>query len=174
MGKKQIILYVASSLDGFIARTNGDVDWLFTDQDYGYSDFYEIIRTIIMGNTTYQQVLTFGDFPYIDKDYFVFSRNKNNVTDEHVTFVHEDVTEFIEQLSPKDDKKIWLVGGAMIIAEFLKYDLIDEFIISIHPVLLGNGIPLLNEIPREKKLKFIDVRTFDTGLVQVYYARNGT
>jgi len=131
MGKKQIILYVASSLDGFIARTNGDVDWLF-------------------------------------------SRNKNNVTDEHVTFVHEDVTEFIEQLSPKDDKKIWLVGGAMIIAEFLKYDLIDEFIISIHPVLLGNGIPLFNEIPREKKLKFIDVRTFDTGLVQVYYTRNGT
>ncbi|HUV83258.1 MAG TPA: dihydrofolate reductase family protein [archaeon] len=131
MGKKQIILYVASSLDGFIARTNGDVDWLF-------------------------------------------SRNKNNVTDEHVTFVHEDVTEFIEQLSPKDDKKIWLVGGAMIIAEFLKYDLIDEFILSIHPVLLGNGIPLFNEIPREKKLKFIDVRTFDTGLVQVYYTRNGT
>ena len=131
MGKKQIILYVASSLDGFIARTNGDVDWLF-------------------------------------------SRNKNNVTDEHVTFFHEDVTEFIEQLSPKDDKKIWLVGGAMIIAEFLKYDLIDEFILSIHPVLLGNGIPLFNEIPREKKLKFIDVRTFDTGLVQVYYTRNGT
>ena len=118
--------------------------------------------------------MTFGDFPYSDKDYFVFSRNKNNVTDEQVTFFHEDVIEFIEQLSPKDDKKIWLVGGAMIIAEFLKYDLIDEFIISIHPVLLGNGIPLFNEIPREKKLKFIDVRTFDTGLVQVYYTRNGT
>ena len=131
MGKKHIILYVASSLDGFIARTNGDVDWLF-------------------------------------------SRNKNNVKDEHVTFVHEDVTEFIEQLSPKDDKKIWMVGGAMIIAEFLKHYLIDEFIISIHPVLLGNGIPLFKGISGEKKLKFIDVRTFDTSLVQVYYARNGT
>jgi len=174
MGKKQIILYVASSLDGFIARTNGDVDWLFTDQDYGYSDFYEIIRTIIMGNTTYQQVLSFGEFPYSYKDCLVFSRNKNNVKDEHVTFVHEDVTEFIEQLNPGDDKKIWLVGGAMIIAEFLKNDLIDEFIISIHPVLLGNGIPLFKEISGEKKLKFIDVRTFNSGLVQVYYTRNGT
>ncbi len=127
-----------------------------------------------MGNTTHQHVLYFGEVPYSDKDCFVFSRNKNNVKDEHVTFVHEDVTEFIEQLSPGDDKKIWLVGGAMIIAEFLKNDPIDEFIISIHPVLLGNGIPLFNEISSEKKLKFIDVRTFDSGLVQVYYVRNGT
>jgi dihydrofolate reductase len=69
-------------------------------------------------------------------------------------------------------KKIWLVGRT--IAEFLKNDLIDEFIISIHPVLLGNEIPLFNKIPREKKLKFIDVRTFDSCLVQIYYQRNGT
>ena len=122
-----------------------------------------------MGNTTYKQVLTFGEFPYRGKDCFVFTRNKEKRKDENVTFVSKNAKDFVSQLS--ENKNIWLVGGASIIDEFLKFDLIDEFIITIIPILLGEGIPLFKERSNETKLKLIDVKTFDPGLVQLYYKR---
>ncbi|MCZ7402258.1 MAG: dihydrofolate reductase family protein [Candidatus Methanoperedens sp.] len=168
-----IILYIASSLDGFIARKDGSVDWLSPyengQEDYGYKDFLEKVGIVIMGNTTYKQVLTFGEFPYRGKDCFVFTRNKEKRKDENVTFVSKNAKDFISQLS--DNKNIWLVGGASIIDEFLKFDLIDEFIITIIPILLGEGIPLFKGRSNEKNLELIDVKTFDPGLVQLYYKR---
>ena len=169
---KKIVLYIACSLDGYIARKTGDVDWLFTDQDYGYSEFYKTIGTIIMGNTTYKQVLSFGDFPYKNTDCFVFSRSQNETRDENVVFVDDDVRHFVENLTLKNNKKIWLLGGGMMINEFLTYDLIDEFIISIQPILLGKGIPLFKENFNEKQLKLLDIKSYDSGLVQVHYQRN--
>ena len=168
-----IILYIATSLDGFIARKDGSIDWLSPyengPEDYGYKDFLKTVGIVIMGNTTYKQVLTFGEFPYRGKDCFVFTRNKENRKDENVTFVSKNAKDFVIQLS--ENKNIWLVGGASIIDEFLKFDLIDEFIITIIPILLGEGIPLFKERSNEKKLKLIDVKTFDPGLVQLYYKR---
>ncbi len=175
MDRKKIVLYIATSLDGFIARKNGDVDWLPSDEDsledYGYNDFYKTIGMVIMGNTTYKQILSFGKFPYKGKDCFVFTKNKSKIKDENVTFVSRDVKEFIEQLNPKDNKDIWLVGGASIIDEFLKYDLIDEFIVTIIPILLGDGISLFKRKPDEKKLKLVDVKSFNNGLVQLFYKK---
>ena len=122
-----------------------------------------------MGNTTYKQVLTFGEFPYRGKDCFVFTKNKEQRKDENVTFVSKNAKDFISQLS--ENKNIWLVGGASIIDEFLKFDLIDEFIITIIPILLGEGIPLFKGRSNEINLELIDVKTFDPGLVQLYYKR---
>jgi dihydrofolate reductase len=170
-----IMLYIASSLDGFIARKDGSVDWLSPyengQEDYGYKDFLKKVGTVIMGNTTYKQVLTFGEFPYKGKDCFVFTRNKEKRKDENVTFVTKNAKDFISQLNLSDNKNLWLVGGALIIDEFLKFDLIDEFIITIIPILLGEGIPLFKGRLNEKNLKLIDVKTFDPGLVQLYYKR---
>jgi len=170
---KNIILYIATSLDGFIARKDGSVDWLSPyekgQEDYGYNEFFKKIGTVIMGNTTYKQVLTFGEFPYRGKDCFVFTRNKEKSKDENVTFVSKNAKDFISQL--RENKNIWLVGGASIIDEFLKFDLIDEFIITIIPILLGEGIPLFRGRSNEKNLKLIDVKTFDQGLVQLHYER---
>ena len=172
---KNIILYIATSLDGFIARKDGSVDWLSPyekgQEDYGYNEFFKKIGTVIMGNATYKQVLTFGDFPYRGKDCFVFTRNKDKHKDENVTFVSESAKDFISQLNSGDNKNIWLVGGASIVDEFLKSDLIDEFIITIIPILLGDGIPLFKGGSNEKKLKLIDAKTFDSGLVQLRYKR---
>ena len=173
---KNIILYIATSLDGFIARKDGSVDWLSPyekgPEDYGYNEFYKKIGTIIMGNNTYRQVLSFGEFPYRGKDCFVFSRNKDNVKDEFVIFVNRSAKDFISQLNLRNNKNIWLVGGASIVDEFLKSDLIDEFIITIIPILLGDGIPLFKGRSNEKKLELIDVKKFDQGPVQLHYFRS--
>lgn len=169
----KIILYIATSLDGFIARKDGSVDWLSPyengQEDYGYKDFLKKVEIVIMGNTTYKQVLTFGEFPYKGKDCYVLTRNKEKRIDANVTFVSKNAKDFISQLS--DNKNIWLVGGASIIDEFLKFDLIDEFIITIIPILLGEGIPLFKGRSNEKNLELIDVKTFDPGLMQLYYKR---
>jgi dihydrofolate reductase len=168
-----IILYIAMSLDGFIARKNGSIDWLSPyekgQEDYGYLEFLKKIGTIIMGNTTYEQVLSSGEFPYKDKDCFVFTRNRKKITDEHVTFVNKSAKDLIDQLNLEDNENVWLVGGASIVDEFLKFDLIDEFIITVIPILLGEGIPLFKGKSNEKGLKLIDLKSFDPGLVQLHY-----
>ena len=170
-----IILYIAASLDGFIARKDGSIDWLSPyekgEEDYGYNDFYKKIGTVIMGNNTYKQVLSFGEFPYKGRDCFVFTRNKDKRKDEYVTYVSKSAKDFISHLNLRDNKNIWLVGGASIIDEFLKSDLIDEFIITIIPILLGDGIPLFKGKSNEKKLKLINEKTFDSGLMQLHHKR---
>ena len=172
--KEKIILYIATSLDGFIARKNGSVDWLSpyekSGEDYGYKEFYDSVGTVVMGNTTYKQALTFGE-SYKDKNCFVFSRKTNKNKKNNVTFVNGDVKKFVNELNLKNGKNIWLVGGASIIDEFLKLDLIDEFIISIIPILLGEGIPLFKGDNVESQLKLLNVKSYDSGLVQVHYER---
>ena len=164
--RKRIILYIAISLDGFIARKGGSVDWLSPYENgpegYGYNEFYKKIRTVIMGNTTYKQILSFGGFPY---------KSKDKLKDENVTFVSNSAKDFISQLNLREDENVWLVGGASIVDEFLKCDLIDEFIITTIPILLGEGIPLFKGKLNEKRLKLIDVKSFNSGLVQLHYTR---
>lgn len=170
---RKIILFIASSLDGYIARESGDINWLFTDQDYGYTEFYAQVDTLIMGNKTYQQVLSFGEYPYNDKDVFVFSKTKSGETDNKAKFVNSDWLSFIKTLRQSHGRDIWLVGGAQLIHFFLQHHFIDELIISIHPIILGSGIPLIVNVPSmETKLKLKNVKGFDTGLVQIFYNFN--
>jgi dihydrofolate reductase len=168
--KRNIILFIATSLDGYIARKDGGIDWLFTDQDYGYEQFYSRIDTVIMGRKTYEDVLTFGEFPYKGKECYVFSKT-NQKNNPYVEFIHEDVLEFITKLIQQEGKDIWLVGGAGLIESFIRHNLIDEFIISIHPILLGDGIPLFLQNEYETKLTIKNCNVFDTGLVQLHYVK---
>lgn len=164
------------SLDGFIAKKNGSV--VFLDQynesgeDYGYKEFYDSIGTIVMGNNTYKQFGNTKEFKeyYKGKPIFVFSRSAKG-KDGNVTFVSGDVREFVKKLNPKNNKNIWLLGGASIVNEFLKNNLIEEFIITIIPVLLGDGISLFRGGLHEEKLKLIDVKDFNMGVVQLHYSR---
>jgi dihydrofolate reductase len=168
---RAITLYIASSLDGYIARRDGRVDWLFTDADYGYTDFLGSIGTIIMGRTTYDQLLTFGRYPYGGKEVFVVSRSRAGQKDEHVTFVGLDIAERIRRIRAGDEggKGIWLVGGAQLVRLFVSERLIDEIIISIHPVILGSGIPLFLPQDSETWLDFVNATSFPSGLVQLTY-----
>ena len=99
---RKIILFIATSLDGYIARENGDIDWLFTEGEYGYNEFYDSIDTVLMGGKTYRQALTFGDeFPYATKQAYVFTRDVNHKSNEEVAFIHHDMLDFAQDLKRK-------------------------------------------------------------------------
>ena len=164
MGK--IILYIASSLDGYIARENGDVDWLPINTDSGYDNFYKSIDTVIMGKKTYDQILTFGDYPYKGKKSYVFTRNDSLTKDENVEFA-SNVEEFSRNLVSSKGN-IWLVGGSELFSAFLEHKLVDEIILSIIPTVLGKGIPLFQNINQETNLKLIKTTEY-SGLVELTY-----
>lgn len=164
-----VILYIATSLDGYIADVDGSVDWLFHDQDYGYAEFYDSIDIVIMGKTTYEQVLSFGEFPWKEKQCYVFSHEQNK-EEEYVTIVSGDAAEFLESFEDIDSR-LWLVGGAHLLAPFFQNDLIDEYIISIHPVILGSGIPLFPATTPKVELELAGSTSFDSGLLQVLYKK---
>lgn len=168
---RRVVLFIATSLDGYIARMDGRIDWLFTDQDYGYREFFSGVDTVVMGRKTYEQSLTFGEYPYPGRAGYVFSRTRSGQQDEHVQFISGDPVDFIAGLKKKKGKKIWLVGGADLVQDFVQADLIDEYVISVHPVILGGGIPLFRSPLPAQNLIFRDSTTFDSGLVQLSYSR---
>lgn len=148
---KKIILYVATSIDGLIARQNGSVDWLsqynIIGEDFGYKEFLDSIEIVILGNTTYKEFKA----AYNNKKCFVFSR-RNIGKENNITYVNNTIREFIEKLDDEDEN-IWLVGGADIAKEFLKNNLIDEFIITVFSMILGESIPLFANGCGEHRLK---------------------
>jgi len=162
---RKVRLFIASSLDGYIAREDGSVDWLFSDADYGYSEFYGSIDTVVMGRKTYEKSLEFEEHPFRGKKVYVFSRS---VKEKGVEFV-SDVVGFMKKLVRSKGKDIWLVGGSEIVSIFLNEGLIDEIILSIHPVILGRGIPLFKNVQKEVWLKMQKSVSFDSGLVQIHY-----
>ncbi|MCD8488122.1 MAG: dihydrofolate reductase family protein [Desertifilum sp.] len=166
---RKVILYMASSLDGYIARTSGEVDWLFTDDDYGYSEFFATVDTVLMGRLTYEQVLSFGDYPYTGTQGFVFSKTPQSNSSNLVEFINRDPAAFIGELKQQPGKSIWLVGGAGLIQSC--FEQIDEFILSIHPIILGEGILLFPPPLSQADLKLQHCQTFDSGLVQLTYSR---
>ena len=173
--KRKVVLYIAESLDGFIAKEDNDISWLSIvekpNEDYGYNNFVNTIDTVIMGRKTYEKVLSFGiEFPHKDKISYVLSRTLEG-TNENVEFYNGTINDLIKKLKSEDGKNIFIDGGAEVVREFRNENLIDEYIISIIPVLLGKGIRLFKDANMENKLKLIESKVFDSGLVQLKYER---
>lgn len=170
MSGRKVVLYIATSLDGYIARKDGSVDWLpgLDDEDYGYSSFLATVDTVVMGRVTYEQLLDFGDYPYKGKKGYVFSSERRG-RGPHVEFVNSPPKKFTEGLRDEKGQDIWLVGGAELVDSFLSADLIDQFIISVAPMILGEGIPLFFPDGRERKLRLVGSKSFPSGLVQSVY-----
>jgi dihydrofolate reductase len=165
---RKIKLFIAASLDGYIAKEDGSVDWLPQSGDSGYDNFYRSIDVVLMGKKTYEQILTFGKFPYKDKTSYVFTRKPNQKKkDENVEFTSE-VEEFTKKLVLSSGKNIWLVGGSDIISTFLNLKCVDEIILTVIPVVLGKGIPLFKNIKEEVKLELIKTTEYDE-LVELSY-----
>ena len=169
---RKIILYIASSLDGYVAQENGDIDWLPQSDISGYEKFYKTVDTIIMGKTTYDQVLTFGEYPYKDKKSYVSTRKNINETkkeeDENVEFV-SNLDEFVKDILPNLDGNIWLVGGGQVISSFLNHGMVNEIILSIVPIVLGKGILLFQNIQKETKLELVKTTNYEK-LVELHYS----
>lgn len=145
MEKNNVVLYIAMSLDGYIARPDGSVDWLDDvegEGDNGYGEFYSQVGTVVMGRKTFEEVLRLTDeFPYAGKTCYVLSR-KNHDQQQHVTFTDEDLEFLVSRLKLESDGYVWLVGGGQLVKQFLEKELIDEIQIYIIPKLIGKGIPL--------------------------------
>ena len=168
---RKVRLFIATSLDGHIARADGRIDWLFHDADYGYAAFYDSIDTVVMGRRTYDEVLGLGPYPYPDKAGYVFSHSRPARIAKHVEFVSGPPGKLVARLRETAGKDIWLAGGAGLAAAFLDDDLVDEIIVSVHPVVLGSGIPLFPRQGREVALTLRGVQSFASGLVQLRYER---
>ncbi|MDH5609933.1 MAG: dihydrofolate reductase family protein [Cyclobacteriaceae bacterium] len=169
---RKIILFIASSLDGYIARENENIDWLFSDQDYGYTAFLHTIDTVLMGGKTYRQILGFGgDFPYASKNCYVFTHDILLQSNEEVTFIHHDIIDFVKELKEKKGKDIWLIGGSQINGLLQRHGLIDEIQLFLHPVLIGNGIRVFDYLTQDQWFSVQGVEEFDTGLIKLVYRK---
>lgn len=166
---RQVKLFIATSLDGYIASPDGSFDWLFHDADYGYDKFMDTIDTVVMGRKTYETSLDFEEFPYEGLDTYVFSRAPAVERDAHATYI-KDPAAFIKELTAKKGKDIWLVGGGEIATLFLEHGLVDQVVMSIHPLVLGGGIPLFRAMPKTVKLQFESAKPYPSGLLQVTYS----
>ncbi len=166
---RKVILFTAVSLDSYIARTQGEVDWLLTDNDYGYHDFYQAIDTTLMGHNTYKQILSWGKFPYREKINYVFSRIHTQPVHHSISFINNAIPDFVNQLKAKPGKNIWLVGGSQINTMLLNNNLIDEMILAVHPIILGQGIPLFTQPAKTTVLNLQTSQIFARGLVQMSY-----
>jgi dihydrofolate reductase len=173
---RKIIVYVATSADGFIARTDGDIEWLNRAQsagDYGMAEFYELVDTVLMGRKTYDIALKFGQTSYAGKKNYIFSRSTQPSDVPEVEFINRDVSLFARELRGAVGRDIWLVGGGELIASFLDAGCIDEFIIHIVPTLIGEGIPLIAPRHRNIPLTLLSSLAYNDGVVRLHYAVSG-
>jgi dihydrofolate reductase len=169
---RKLILFIATSLDGFIASKDGSVDWLFTDSDYGTTAFMKSIDTILMGRKTYEQAVDFGLEFYKGKKIYVFTKSKKLKALKGVEIINEDSISFTKKLKKRKGKNIWLMGGGELASSFQKNNLIDEYSLFVHPIILGEGIPLFKNLNGIKTLKLKSYKNFSGGLVRINYERN--
>lgn len=170
-------VYIATSLDGFIATTDGGIEWLDDipnpDQsDFGFSDFMQRVDGLLMGRKTYEKVLTLGGWPY-EKPVYVLSSSEITVPSEfngRVYGVHGDVREVLEDLAQQGIKHVYLDGG-LLIQSCLREDLVDELIITRLPKLLGSGIPLFGELDFEMRFQHLETEVIHNYLVKSRYRR---
>jgi dihydrofolate reductase len=174
---RSLSLFIAASLDGYIAKPNDDLSFLKIvekeGEDYGYAGFTDTIDTLIVGRKTYDYVLReIGPSHYDNgqRDVYVITRTQRP-NEGRTIFYTGSLPELVNRLKSENGKNIYCDGGAAVINELLRHELIDEFIVSVIPVLLGNGTRLFKDGAPEQLLEHIGTKTFDTGLVQLHYRK---
>jgi dihydrofolate reductase len=172
MGK--IILYIAQSIDGQIARKDGRVDWLdnYGDpNDYGMADFMSKIGTIIWGSKTYEQSLGFGEWMFEPRitSYIMSSRTDISLVNDNTFLFNGSAEELAGKIKGECDQDIWLMGGADVITQFQNAGLIDELLIFVIPEIIGEGIPLWKQILHESKGELVHARPYSNGVVELRY-----
>ncbi len=182
---RKVKYFVANSLDGFIARKDGAVDWLLMDgTDYGMSEFFKSTDAVLLGRKTYEFALSHSPKPKQEgkskkvkgetlsesgmKSY-VFSRTMKNAPDEGVKIVSKNAGEFVRNLKLEAGRDIWLMGGGELVRSLLAENVVDEIGLNIHPILLGSGIPLFPEIGKQIDLELIEYKAHKNSCVQVTY-----
>ena len=170
---RKIIYYVATSADGYIARPDGGVEWLDRPRPkgaYGMSAFFKSVDTVLMGRETYETGRRFGQEGHPGKKTYVFTRKRLRTRAPNVEFVRGSVGDFARRLRAEKGKDIWLMGGAGLAASFLDEGELDEFFIHVVPVLIGEGIPLVQTRRRSTSLSLISSHAYTDGVVRLHYS----
>lgn len=176
---KKVILDLAVTLDGFIEGPNGEIDWCIMDDDMNFDDFLASIDTIFYGRASYD---AWGNYQpeasaspaeenlwqaVHSKSKFVFSSQKRE--DPNASFINSDIAEKVAEIKKQAGKDIWLYGGASLIKTFIELGLIDIYRVSVHPIALGSGKPLFEDLKKRIELKLLKTNTFKSGVVQLIY-----
>lgn len=172
---RKVILFIAMSLDGYIAGTSGNVDWLHgenpsSEDMVSYNEFVKNIDTVVMGWNTYHQIVTDlspDEWMYSDMTSYILT-HKKLPSEKNINFIHEDICCFIRSIRQKSGKDIWICGGPTIIQPLIREELIDRFHISIIPVILGNGIRLFEPSDKKTDLKLVKTQNYN-GITDIVY-----
>lgn len=166
----EVALYIAASIDGYIARADGRIDWLrpYEADDYGYAEFYGSVQALIMGRKTYEQAAAFSEWPYPGKPAYVYTRGRHTAPRPDVVFTGESPVTLLTRLYAQDVRRVWLVGGSELIGTFRALRLINEYFVFVVPVLLGDGIPLFAAGPQQA-LSLVETRSYPSSLALLRY-----
>ncbi len=177
--KPKVSVFIATSLDGYIARADGDIEWLNSasgkvppEEDCGYKDFIASVDVLVMGRKTFEQVMTFGDWPYGALRVIVLSRRCDwalpSEIPDTVSLSNESPEDIVSRLAAAGNQKIYVDGG-LLIQSFLAAGLIDELVVTVIPILLGSGKPLFGALPEDIPLQHVATQAWDFGFVQNTY-----
>lgn len=169
----KVSVYIAVSLDGFIARKNGDIDWLTggeSGEDYGYADFMSTVDHVVMGRNTFEKVLSFGGWHYEKKVIVLTSRDLTLAPElsDKAEALHLSPRELIHELEQRGVRHIYLDGGVTV-QRFLRAGLVDEMTITTIPILIGEGLPLFGALEKDVRLELLRSQAFKNGFVQNIY-----
>lgn len=175
----RIILYIAASVDGYIADADGGVSWLEAfnreGEDYGYAELNARVSTLILGANTYHQVLGFGEWPYTGKDTVVVTHHPlAGPPDPRIRAYSGPARELAAQLKRDAEGDIWLVGGGQIIGDFARAGLIDQYILFTMPLLLGDGVRLFPPGGSPQALRVTSVASYENGVIEARYVPAGS
>lgn len=169
--RPKISVYIATSIDGYIARKDGNLDWLqyghIGDEDYGFKKFINSVDALILGRNTYQVVSAFDEWPYKGKRVIVLSHTLNEVREEAELFSGK-LTDLLSKLHSENITHVWVDGG-ITASKFLEAGLVDELTISIIAMVLGFGVPLFSVMNKEHKCRLVSSQSYPSGLVQLRY-----
>jgi dihydrofolate reductase len=170
---RKVTFGVASSLDNYIARKDGAIDWILRGEEAAsaMAEFWKTVDTVVIGRKTYEPVLKSGvPFPKLPgvRNY-VLSRTLKETSDKNVEIIREDAAEFVRKLKTEESERVIAVTGGLLAKPLFEANLIDEVRINIHPILLGSGIPLFHEMNHQIDLELITCKTFTNGCMLVIY-----
>ena len=180
--RRRVILDLAVTLDGFIEGPNGEVDWCIMDTDMNFAGFLDQIDTIFYGRKSYSmwgQFLPTSEDSDTEKEIwkkvhskekYVFSRTLKKI-DDRVKVINDNIAAEVNKIKKRPGKDIWLYGGASLITNFINLEFVDEFRLSVHPIILGEGKPLFTDIKKIINLRLVDTKEFSSGVVQLIYRK---
>jgi dihydrofolate reductase len=168
---RKLVLGLAITLDGYIEGPNGEYDWCFTDQDYGLNDFFQRVDALFMGRKSYEEAKKYeGQNAWQHMTTYLFSRTIKPKDAPGAIVIPDGSPEVVRKIKQEPGKDIWLFGGADLTRQFINAGLVDELWLSVHPIILGGGKLLFEDITGRRPLKLIETKTYETGLVSLKYA----